>query len=105
VLLSPASKLAFAIDAWVALIFIMELTIILFLTKKKTQQKRFRPIILGLHDYISTCTTNNSDTIPHHSWFPFSLELTIEHKPSYNFHSFDIFQHHFQLFPSKNDRL
>jgi hypothetical protein len=34
-LLSTASRLVFALDAWVALIFIMELTIILLLTKKE----------------------------------------------------------------------
>jgi len=28
--------------------------------------KRFRPIVLGLHDYSSTCSTNNYDAIIHH---------------------------------------
>jgi len=34
-LLLIASRLAFALDAWVALIFIMELTIVLLLVKKE----------------------------------------------------------------------
>jgi hypothetical protein len=50
------------------------------------QQKIFQLIVLGLHDYTSTCLTNNYDTIPHHSWLPFSQEPTIEHRPSYNSH-------------------
>jgi hypothetical protein len=38
-LLLVASKLTFALDAWVALIFIMELTIILFLVEKENAIK------------------------------------------------------------------
>jgi len=37
-LLSTTSRLVFALDAWVALIFIMKLIIILLLTKKKKTQ-------------------------------------------------------------------
>jgi hypothetical protein len=50
-LLLTASILAFALDAWVTLILIMELTIVLLLAGKKMQQKIFQPIVLGLHDY------------------------------------------------------
>ncbi len=70
-LLLATTRLAFALDAWVALILIMELTVVLLLAEKKMQQKRFQPIVLGLHDYISTCSTNNYDTILHHHWLPF----------------------------------
>ncbi len=71
-LLLIASRLAFALDAWVTLILIMELIIVLLLVGKKMRQKIFQPIVLGLHDYISTCSTNNYDTIFHHYWLPFS---------------------------------
>jgi hypothetical protein len=81
-LLSVTSRLNFASNAWVALILYY------FWPKKKTWHKTFQPIVLGLHDYSSTCSTNNYDTIPHHFWLPFSQEPTIEHKPSY--HSSDI---------------
>ncbi len=50
----------------------MELTIVLLLAEEKMQQKIFQPIVLGLHDYTSTYSTNNYDTIPHHYWLPFS---------------------------------
>jgi len=50
----------------------MELIVVFLLAKKQTQQKKFQTIVLGLHDYISTCSTNNYDTISHHYWFPFS---------------------------------
>jgi hypothetical protein len=49
-----------------------------------------QPIILGLHDYSSTCSTNNYDTITCHSWLPFSQEPTIKHGPSYDSHYLDI---------------
>ncbi len=70
-LLLVASRLAFALDAWVALILIMELIVVLLLVEKKMQQKKFHLIVLGLHDYTSTCSTNNYDTIHHHHWLPF----------------------------------
>ncbi len=62
-LLLVASRLVFALYAWVALILIMELTVVLFLVgKKNTQHKRFQPNVLGLHDYTSIRSTNNYDT-------------------------------------------
>jgi hypothetical protein len=100
-LLLVASRLAFALDAWVALILIMELIVVLLLVEKENATKKFQPIVLGLHDYIYTCSTNNYDAIPHHSWLPFSHEPTIEHRPSYNSHFLDLLQHHFWPFPSK----
>jgi len=39
--LSNASRLIFALDAWVALILIMELIVVFFLAEKKTWQKKF----------------------------------------------------------------
>jgi len=64
-LLLATSILAFALNAWVALILIMELTVVLFLTKK-CATKDISTHCLGLHDYTSTCSTNNYDTILHH---------------------------------------
>jgi hypothetical protein len=64
-LLLIASRLTFALNAWVTLILIMELTIVLLLVGKKMRQKIIQPIVLGLHDYISTCSTNNYNTILH----------------------------------------
>jgi len=57
----------------------MELIVALLLAKKENTTKDISTIILGLHDYTSTCSTNNYDTIPHHSWLSFSQESTIEH--------------------------
>ncbi len=101
-LLLATSRLTFALDVWVALILIMELIVLLFLIKK-TQYNIFQPIVLGLHDYTSTCSTNNHDIIPHHFWLPFSLEPTIEHKPSYNFHS--LISYNITFGPSHPNRL
>ncbi len=74
-------------------------------SRKRKRDKIFQPTVLGLHDYISTYSTNNYDTILHHYWLPFAQEPTIEHRPSYNFGLFDLLQHHFWPFPSKLDRL
>ncbi len=89
-LLLVASKLAFAIDAWVTLILIMELTKLLLLAQKQNAIKEISTHCVDLHDYISTYWTNNYDTIPHHFCLPFSQEPTIEHGPSYNSHSLDL---------------
>jgi hypothetical protein len=39
----------------------------IFLIEKKMWYKRFRPIVLGLHDHFFTYLTNNYDTNFHHS--------------------------------------
>jgi hypothetical protein len=64
-LLLTTSILAFALNAWVALIFIMELIVVLLLTQKNAT-KDISTHCLGLHYYISSCSTNNIDTILHH---------------------------------------
>jgi hypothetical protein len=71
-LLLVESRLTFALDAWVALKLIMELSVVLLLTGKKNATEDISTLILGLHDYSSTCSTNNYDTIPCHSWLLFS---------------------------------
>ncbi len=104
-LLLATSRLTFALDVWVALILIIKLIVVLFLAEKKNVQKKFRPIVLGLHDYTSICLANNYDIIPHQFWLPFSQEPTIEHRPPYNSHFVHLLQHHFWPFPFKQDRL
>jgi len=64
-LLLAASRLAFALDVWLALILIIKLIVVLFLAGKKNVHKKFQPIVLSLHDYTSICLTNNYDIIPH----------------------------------------
>jgi hypothetical protein len=46
-LLLATSKLAFALDAWLALIFIMELTIVLFLATKENVTKEISTHCFG----------------------------------------------------------
>jgi hypothetical protein len=73
-LLLATSRLAFVLDAWVIIVnSIINIIMTLHLTEeKKDMTKKFQPIVLGLHDYTSMCSTNNYDTIPRHSWLPFS---------------------------------
>jgi len=67
-LLLVASRLVLALYAWVTLIFIIELIVVLFLAgKKNARHKRFQLSVLDLHDYTSIRSTNNYDTIFHHS--------------------------------------
>jgi hypothetical protein len=61
-LLLATSRLAFVLDAWGALILILELIIILLLVEKENATKD-----ISAHCYTSICSTNNYDTIPHHS--------------------------------------
>jgi hypothetical protein len=43
-LLLATSILAFALNAWVALIFIMQLIVVLLLTQKKRDKRYFNPL-------------------------------------------------------------
>jgi hypothetical protein len=107
-LLLTASRLVFALYAWVALILIMELIVVLLLVgkKKNTQHKRFQPIVLGLHDCTSTRSTIDYDTTFLSLLAPFLTQKpTIEHRLSYNSHFLYLLQYHFWPFPSRQDRL
>jgi hypothetical protein len=70
-LLLVASKLAFAFKC-MGHINTYNGIVVLLLIEKEKRQKIFQPIVLGLHDYTSICSTNNYDIIPRHSWLPFS---------------------------------
>jgi len=75
-LLLIASRLVFALDACITLILIMELIVVLLLIdiafsrKKIRDKKNLNPLFWVCKCYTSTCSTNNYDTIPRHSWNP-----------------------------------
>jgi hypothetical protein len=73
-LLLTTSRLAFALDACVALILIMELIMVLFIvnivfSKKRCEKIKLNPLFWVCTITLPTCLTNNYDTIAHHSWF------------------------------------
>jgi hypothetical protein len=66
-LLLIASRLVFALCTGHINIIMEFIVVLLLVEKENVWHNIFQLIVLGLYDYTFTCSTNNYDTIPHHS--------------------------------------